>query len=111
MQTTRDTTSPILAQSVFGPSAVPRPETTSATTAPAQQYEYRPFLTPLPVWDYWAWLIVPLCLGVSVVYKSAKCWKMSEVPREAIKITLWILGAMVLAAFAIWTVTWFATPT
>lgn len=98
----------LLAQSVFGDSAVPRE--TTASTAETSQYAYKPFITPLPIWDHWAWLIIPLCLGVSVVYKSAKCWKMTEVPREALKITVWMLGAMVLAGAVIWTATWVATP-
>lgn len=108
---TQTSTSSLLAQSIFGDNAVESRETTATTAAPVQQpYAYKPFLTPLPIWDHWAWLIVPLCLGVSVVYKSAKCWKMTDVPREAAKITLWMLGAMVLAGVAIWTVTWIATP-
>jgi hypothetical protein len=105
-----DTTSPLLAQSIFGDGAVPRAGGDAAPTTASVKYEYKPFLTPLPVWDHWVWLIVPLCVGVSVVYKSAKCWKMTEVPRESMKITFYILGAMVMAAAVIWTVTWAATP-
>jgi hypothetical protein len=105
---TQTSTSSLLAQSVFGDNAVQVRDTTATTAAP--QYAYKPFLTPLPIWDHWVWLIVPLCLGVSVVYKSAKCWKPTDVPREAAKITFYMLGAMVLAAVAIWTVTWVATP-
>ena len=25
---------------------------------------YTPFVYPLPIWDYWPWLILPLTLGV-----------------------------------------------
>jgi hypothetical protein len=53
---------------------------------------YRPFLDPLPVWDYWYLLIFPLCIAVAVVYKSMKCRTMSRVPVEAGQIVLWILG-------------------
>jgi prolipoprotein diacylglyceryltransferase len=59
---------------------------------------YRPFLTPLPVWDYWYALIVPLCFAVSVVYKAMRCKSMRDVPRQAALITLYILLAMVAAA-------------
>ena len=52
---------------------------------------YVPFLQPLPVWDYWYLLAVPLCAGVSVVYKSIRCRSMRTVPREAAKATGWIL--------------------
>jgi len=62
-----------------------------------------PFMNPLPVWDdsRWPWLIVPLCAGVSIVYKSIKCASMKSVPREAAAITLWILLAMATAAVAL----------
>jgi hypothetical protein len=30
-----------------------------------------PFLDPVPVWDYWYLLVLPLCVGIAVVWKSA----------------------------------------
>jgi len=62
---------------------------------------YVPFVYPLPIWDYWPWLIIPLTLGVSIVYKSVKCQSMSQVPREAAIIFVWILIGMVAAAGAL----------
>jgi hypothetical protein len=62
---------------------------------------FRPFWQPLPVWDYWYLLLVPLCLGVSIVYKSIKCHRMRQVPREAAVIFLMILAGMVLAGAAL----------
>jgi hypothetical protein len=59
---------------------------------------YVPFMQPLPVWDYWYLLAVPLCAGVSVVYKSIRCRSMRTVPREAAKATVWILLGLVGAA-------------
>ena len=59
---------------------------------------YVPFMQPLPVWDYWYLLAVPLCAGVSVVYKSIRCRSMRTVPREATKATMWILLGLVGAA-------------
>lgn len=63
-------------------------------------YQYRPFLNPLPVWgDHaWPWLLVPLCVGIAVVYKSVKCRRMSQVPKEATVLTVWILAGMAVAA-------------
>ena len=62
-------------------------------------YRYsRPFLQELPIWDYWLWLLLPLCLGVAIVYKSIKCRSMSTVPREAAVAAVWILFAMAAAA-------------
>ena len=59
---------------------------------------YRPFITPLPVWDYWIWLLIPLCLGVSIVYKAIRLESVRDVPKQAAIITLWILGGMAAAA-------------
>lgn len=59
---------------------------------------YTPFLQPLPAWDYWMWLLIPLTAAVAVVYKSMKCPTMARVPREAAQITLLILLGMAAAA-------------
>ena len=63
---------------------------------------YTPFVNPLPVWDYWYLLILPLAAAVSVVYKSIKLERMRDVPWQAFVIGLWIvfgmLGAAVLLA-------------
>lgn len=70
------------------------------TEGPSPAFEYRPFLTPMPVWDnaVWPWLLLPLCVAVSVVYKSIKCRTMRQVPREATVLTIWILAGMAVAA-------------
>jgi hypothetical protein len=59
------------------------------------------FIYPLPIWDYWPWLIIPLTLGVSIVYKSVKCQHMQSVPKEALQIFVWILVGMAAAAGAL----------
>lgn len=57
------------------------------------------FVRPLEVgWKYWYLLLLPLCLAVSVVYKSIKCRTMRQVPREALVIFVWILVGMGFAA-------------
>ena len=61
-------------------------------------HTYVPFIYPLPIWDYWPWLIVPLCAGVAIVYKSVKCQTMSRVPREALVIFVWMLVGFAAAA-------------
>jgi len=61
---------------------------------------WRPFLDPLPIWSdrVWPFLLLPLAGAVSVVYKSIKCRKMSEVPREAaVSFSLIIRGMLVAA--------------
>lgn len=71
-----------------------------ATPAPPQ-YVFRPFVTPAPVWDYWPLLLLPLCLGIAIVYKSIRCRSMSRVPREAAALFAFIVGVMVVASLAL----------
>jgi len=63
--------------------------------------DYVPFVYPLPVWDYWPWLIIPLAAGVSIVWKSVKCQSMNLVPREAAVIFIWTLLGMAAAGAAL----------
>ena len=69
--------------------------------AAAAAIAFTPFLQPAPVWDYWPWLLLPLCFGVSVVYKSARVDSMRRVPLEALKTTIWIVAGMAVAAAAL----------
>ena len=63
---------------------------------------WAPFVQPLPVWDYWYLLPLPLCAGLALVYKSIKCDDMRRVPREAAVIFLMIIGGLIAAALAFW---------
>jgi len=62
---------------------------------------WRPFLTPMPIYDYWFWLLLPLCLIFSIVYKSVKCEDVRQIPRAAMGITIWILLGMGAAALVL----------
>jgi hypothetical protein len=62
---------------------------------------FRPFLDVPPIADYWVVLMLPLCLAVSVVYKSMKCRYMSQVPWEASVIFVWIIGGFAATAAAL----------
>jgi hypothetical protein len=65
---------------------------------------YVPFLDPLPIWSHpWWWptLLLPLCAAVAVVYKSIRCRNMSDVPREALVLFIFIVVGMVLTAGAL----------
>ncbi|HYO09759.1 MAG TPA: hypothetical protein VER17_12375 [Tepidisphaeraceae bacterium] len=68
---------------------------------PALADAYVPFVYPLPLWEYWPWLILPLCAGVAIVYKSVKCQTMARVPREALVIFAWMLVGFAAAAGAL----------
>ena len=60
-------------------------------------FSYRPFLTPLPIWDYWYLLLLPLCLAVAIVYKAIRVDDLSRIPRQALVVTVWIIGGMAVA--------------
>ncbi len=59
-------------------------------------YAYnRPFLQPLPVWDYWPALLVPLLLAVAIVYKSTKVTHLKELPWASVVMVFWVLCAFI----------------
>lgn len=62
---------------------------------------YTPFVTPLPIWDWWLLTLVPLCLGVAIVYKAMKTDDLSKLPKQALLISFWIIGGMGAAAFVL----------
>ena len=64
--------------------------------------EYRLFLTPLPVWNYWYLLMLPLCMGVAIVYKALRIDTAGRLWREAAVIWLWILASMAAGAAILW---------
>jgi hypothetical protein len=74
----------------------------AASSAEPVAYRYRFLLTPLPLWHYWAWLMIPLCIAVATVYKTIKCQHVRQVPKEAAVLTVWILAAMVGVAAGVW---------
>lgn len=68
------------------------------------------FDAPIPgIWNIWPWLILPLCAGVALVYKTIHVEEMRQVPVEAFKTMLWILGGMAGVAAGLWIVVEFVT--
>ena len=65
---------------------------------------WRPFLDPIHLEGYWMWLIVPLVLAITIVYKTIKLDDLSRLPREVAKLTAQILAFMFLAAVLLWLV-------
>jgi hypothetical protein len=59
---------------------------------------YTPFVDPLPLHDWWFWLLLPLCLLFSIVYKTVKCESVDQIPKAALSITFFILAGMAAAA-------------
>jgi len=63
---------------------------------------YRPFIDPLPLWNGWFWWSLPLCAGVSVVYKCTKCDRMADVPIQSLMIFIWMMIGLVGSAAALY---------
>jgi hypothetical protein len=66
-------------------------------------YHYVPFYGPIPLWSNWGWpwLLLPLVIGVSVVYKAIRVNNMRDLPRAAVGITIAIVLGMIAAAAAL----------
>ena len=48
--------------------------------------------------DYWLWLVIPLAVAISVVYKGTRVDKLASLPKEAAIMCTQMLVAMTLAA-------------
>lgn len=66
-------------------------------------FHWRPFLGPAPLWNdtTWPWLLVPLCIGVVIVYKCVKCKHMGQVPWQAFRLSTLVLFGMGMAALVL----------
>lgn len=62
---------------------------------------WKPFLMPMPIWDYWFWLLLPLSLGVAVAYKSTKVAEVRTIARDSLFLAIWIVGGLIAAAAAV----------
>ncbi len=53
------------------------------------------FLKPLSITDVWRLLmLVPLCLSVSIVYKTIRCPRLRSVPAASLTLCFMILAGM-----------------
>ncbi len=66
---------------------------------------FRPFMEPIPLDKYWMLLLIPLVVGISVVYKTIKMSNLKRLPYEATVMALQIIAFMIMAAFALWMIT------
>jgi len=61
---------------------------------------WRPFLDPLNVHDTWWLFLIPLSLGISVVYRAARMRTLDGYWRAVVMMTLQIVLGMVLLSAA-----------
>lgn len=63
---------------------------------------WSPFLQPAPAVDRWWWLlIIPTALGISFAYKATRTKEIAQLPREALRMTVKIIGAMIAIALVL----------
>ena len=65
---------------------------------------WRPFLDPLPLHDYWMWMILPLAVAIAVVYKTLRLDDLSRLPVETVRLTLLIIVSMIAAGALLWAI-------
>lgn len=65
-----------------------------------------PFLEPMDLHGQLAALgvMVPLVVGICLFYKAIKVEDLRQLPRESVRLTATVLGAMMLAAVVLWAV-------
>lgn len=56
---------------------------------------YRPFLDPLPLDNVWFLLVVPLALGVAIVYRAVRAADQRAFYRSVVVMTLQTVAAMI----------------
>ncbi|MBX3382680.1 MAG: hypothetical protein KF864_04125 [Phycisphaeraceae bacterium] len=71
-----------------------------AAVPAAVNLPWRPFIDPIDVHRAWYLLIVPLALGISIVYKAVRVGDMRQYPRQVAVMTVQIIGAMALLGLA-----------
>jgi hypothetical protein len=71
----------------------------------AQGLAWTPLLEPMPLDDYWLFLLIPLAIAISVVYKAIRMDRLDPLPRNAAYMAAQILVFLVAAAAVLWVLT------
>ena len=59
---------------------------------------WTPFLQPIDLHAHWLWLLPPLVIAVSIVYKALKSPRLHRIWLESAQLSLYILVLMAVAA-------------
>ena len=57
---------------------------------------------PLPVADFWLWLVFPICLTISLVYKATKVDRFGDIFPAAAVLFVSMIGGLALVTIALW---------
>ena len=63
------------------------------------------FHQPLPVAGYWLCLVFPICLALSLVYKTTRAARFRDIFPTALLLFGTMIGGLVLVTIALWLVT------
>ncbi len=69
-----------------------------------------PLLEPVHLGRAWWLLIVPLCFGIAIVYRSLRATTMDGFLGGVVRLSVNILAVMALLALLVWTVVYLAVP-
>ena len=70
--------------------------------------QYMPMRDPLwGGWNYWWLMLLPLALGVALVYKAVRCEQLQEVPRQTLRAFLKFVICFALVAAVLWVIVLF----
>lgn len=57
---------------------------------------------PLPVADYWLWLALPICLSISVAYKTIKADRFADIFLSSLATFFTMIGGMIAVTIGLW---------
>jgi len=63
------------------------------------------FGQPLPVADFWLWLVFPICLTLSLVYKATRAARFRDIFPSALLLFASMIGGLVLVTIGLWLIT------
>ena len=57
---------------------------------------------PLPVEKFWLWLALPICLAISLVYKTIKSERLRDIFPATVILFGTMIGGLALISIALW---------
>ena len=67
-------------------------------------------LDPLPIGEYWPFLLIPLALGISIAYKAVRVGSREAYLKSVVMMTTQIVLAMIAMGVAAYVFIWFVIP-
>ncbi len=61
---------------------------------------YRPFIDPISIHEHWFWLLIPMAVGIAIVYKAVRLKDMDRYWRAVAVMTAQIVLGMIVLGFA-----------